>query len=328
MNNTTNHKVLGIGNALTDMLCVLPSDDLIHTIGIPRGSMQLVSAPMLNQLIDHLKNFSVKRVRGGSAPNTLGGIRRLGLSAGFIGKLGQDSTGQFFEEDLRRRDIFTHIVYSDNLPSGACVSLVSPDGERTMLTCLGAAGQLSASDLSPEMFEGYYITHIDGYLLQNYDLVSRAVALAHQAGSLVSVDMGSFNVVQENLPFLQSLMADKVDVVFANEEEAKTYSGKSPREALDVLAQTVSYSVVKLGGKGSMVKHGNDYRFIEPLRGVKCVDTTGAGDLYASGFLYGLATDRPVEECGRIGALVSGNVVEVVGTRIPDERWTRILKTL
>ena len=320
----TNNKILGIGNSLMDFLCVLPTDDVISKFGLLRGGMQVVDADFQMQVLGSLSDLKVKRVRGGSVPNTLSGIRNLGLEVGFVGKIGRDETGRFFKGDLLHHGIETNLIESEDLPTGRCLSLVSPDGERTMLSCLGATGNFRADDLLPEMFKGYAICHIDGYLLQNYELIETAMKFAQKAGAMISLDLGSFNVVRDNLDFLKRIVPQYVDVVFANEEEARAYAGVEPEDALDVMAETVKYAVVKVGGKGSWAKHGREKVFVPPLKGVKSIDTTGAGDLYASGFLYGLATGRPVADCGRIGAVVSGNVVQVVGTRMDNDRWNAI----
>jgi len=318
-------QILGIGNALTDMLCVLDSDALIEKFGLPKGSMQVVDKELQNELLSELSRYEVKKVRGGSVPNTLVGIEHLGMQVGFIGKLGCDEVARFFTSDLQRRNVTIHAIYSQTLPSGTCVSLISPDGERTLVTCLGAASQLQAPELIPGMFAGYALCHIDGYLLQNHELIERAMVMAKQAGAYVSLDMGSYNVVEQNLEFLKRIVPQYVDVVFANEMEAKTYTGNSdPEVSLDILSREAAFAVVKVGGKGSYVKHKNEKSFVPPLSGAKCVDTTGAGDLYASGFLYGLAMGCDITGSGRIGALVSGNVVEVVGTHMDDGKWQQI----
>lgn len=318
------NNILAIGNALTDMLCVLDSDELINKIGVERGSMHTVSKDIQNELLKSLAKYDVKKVRGGSAPNTLGGVAKLGATAGFIGKVGKDEIADFFRNDLKERGIKDQMIVSEDMPSGTCVALISPDGERTFLTCLGAASELQASDLNAQMFEGYGICHVDGYLLQNYDLIESALYLAKQSGAKVSLDLASFNVVKDNLEFLKRIIHDYVDVVFANEEESKAYTGLEPDAALDAIAEQVDYAIVKVGGRGSLAKHGSERQQFSPLPNVKCIDTTGAGDLYAAGFLYALGEGKSLYDCGRIGTIVSGNVVEVVGTKMPEERWQRI----
>lgn len=317
-------KILGIGNSLVDMLCVLDSDNILSEAGLPKGSMQLIDKDTQSKLLKLIEGKKIERARGGSVPNTISGIQKLGMQTVFAGKIGTDKTGDFFENDLKSMGVDTRLVHVSDLPSGSCLSLISPDGERTMATCLGATGTFCADEITADLFEGVDICHIDGYLLQNYELVLKAMNLAVKAGVKISIDLGSYNVVADNLQFLQEVIPQYVSIVFANEEESKAYSNMEPEEALDLLASQVDYAVVKVGAKGSFIKHGSEKVFVEPLKGVNCIDTTGAGDLYASGFLYGLASGKSIAECGRIGALVSGNVVEIVGTSMDETRWNTI----
>jgi sugar/nucleoside kinase (ribokinase family) len=205
--------------------------------------------------------------------------------------------------------------------------LVSPDSERTLCTYLGAACELEASDLKPEMFQGYDIFHIEGYLVQNHDLIRTAVSLAKQEGLKVSIDLASYNVVEENLDFLLEIIEQYVDIVFANEEEARAFTGNEPEEALNLISNHCEIAIVKVGKDGSFIKSGDETIQIQP-RIANCIDTTGAGDLYASGFLFGLANNYSLEVCGKIGSLISGNVVEVLGAKMSDEVWKTILSEI
>jgi sugar/nucleoside kinase (ribokinase family) len=208
-------------------------------------------------------------------------------------------------------------------PSGRCIVLVSPDSERTLCTYLGAACELEADDLKPEMFVGYEIFHIEGYLVQNHDLIRTAVKLAKEAGLQVSIDLASYNVVEANLEFLQEIVREYVDIVFANEEEARAFTGNEPEQALINIADHCEIAIVKVGKEGSFIKSGEEQVQIKP-RLANAIDTTGAGDLYAAGFLFGLANNYSLEVCGKIGSLVSGNVVEVLGAKMTEEVWAAI----
>ncbi|MPN47740.1 5-dehydro-2-deoxygluconokinase [bioreactor metagenome] len=161
--------------------------------------------------------------------------------------------------------------------------------------------------------------------MQNHQLIQTAVKLAKEAGLLVSIDLASYNVVEANLEFLKKMISDYVDIVFANEEEAKSFTGKEPDEALIHISDHCSIAVVKIGKDGSYVKSGNDHHFIAPYV-ADCIDTTGAGDLYAAGFLYGMASGLSLDKCGKIGSLVSSNVVEVLGAKMDDIKWESINK--
>ena len=316
------NKILGMGNALTDILLQIDTDDVLSSLNLLKGGMQLINTERSAEINEAVVNYSKKMATGGSASNTINGITRLGLPAGFVGKVGKDDIGLFFENDSINNGVKPYLLLSET-PSGHCTVLVSPDSERTLCTYLGAACELAAQDLKPEMFAGYTIFHIEGYLVQNHDLIRTAVKMAKQEGLKVSIDMASYNVVEENLDFLQEIVGKYVDIVFANEEEARAYTGKEPEEALNAISEQCDIAIVKIGKEGSLIKSGTDRVDVKP-RLANCIDTTGAGDLYASGFLFGLANSYSLEVCGRIGSLVSGNVVEVLGAKMSDEVWDTI----
>jgi sugar/nucleoside kinase (ribokinase family) len=315
-------KILGMGNALTDILLQIEHDEVLSELDLPKGSMQLIDVTKTAAIRSKLDFSRAFMATGGSASNTINGVTKLGGIGGFIGKIGKDEVGKFFMDDSVLNGVKPHLEYSVN-PSGTCTVLVSKDGERTLCTFLGAACELEASDLTPEMFVGYDIFHIEGYLVQNHQLIKTAVRLAKEAGLLVSIDLASYNVVEANLDFLKTIIKEYVDIVFANEEEAKAFTGKEPTDALIHISEHCSIAVVKIGKEGSLVKSGSDHHFIKPFE-ANCIDTTGAGDLYAAGFLYGMACGFPLDKCGKIGSLVSSNVVEILGAKMTNETWANI----
>ena len=315
-------KILGMGNALTDILLQIDNDEVLFSLNLLKGGMQLINTERSQEINDAVSNYSKIMATGGSASNTINGITRLGMNGGFVGKIGKDDIGLFFTNDSVNNGVKPHLLLSET-PSGRCTVLVTPDSERTLCTYLGAACELLASDLNPEMFRGYDIFHIEGYLVQNHDLIRTAVKLAKQEGLKVSVDLASYNVVEENLDFLLEIVHEYVDIVFANEEEARAFTGKEPEEALNIIAEHCEIAIVKVGKDGSFIKSGGKIVLVQP-RPANCIDTTGAGDLYASGFLFGLANNYSLEVCGKIGSLISGNVVEVLGAKMTDEVWETI----
>ena len=315
-------KVLGMGNALTDILLQIENDSVLLSLNLLKGGMQLVNTEQSEEISTAVSQYDKVMATGGSASNTINGITKLGLNAGFVGKIGKDDIGLFFTNDSVNNGVEPHLLLSET-PSGRCIVLVSPDSERTLCTYLGAACELEASDLKPEMFQGYDIFHIEGYLVQNHDLIRTAVKMAKEAGLKVSIDLASYNVVEANLDFLLEIIKEYVDIVFANEEEARAFTGKEPEEALIHISDHCDIAVVKVGKEGSYIKSGDNHVQIKP-RLANAIDTTGAGDLYAAGFLYGLAKDYSLEICGKIGSLVSGNVVEVLGAKMTDAVWEDI----
>jgi len=317
-------RIIGMGNALVDIMTILEDDDTLKHFGLPKGSMQLVDKDFSNKVLSGTKELLKTQSSGGSAANTIHGLARLGLPASFIGKVGKDDLGKFFSQDLINSNIKPEMILS-NSESGRAIALVSKDSERTFATFLGAAMEMNASDITEQTFQGYSVFHVEGYLVQNHELIEKALRLAKKSGLTTSLDMASYNVVESNRDFLLHIIKNYVDIVFANEEEAKAFTSKGPEESLEILAAISAIAVVKLGEHGSLVRRGDEIVKIGVFP-VKAIDTTGAGDLYASGFLYGLIMNCPLCVCGEIGALLSAHVIEVLGAKIPDDKWDMILQ--
>lgn len=311
--------ILGIGNALIDVLIHISDDTVLQKFGLPKGSMTLVDSRLSEEIKKETKNNQRTVQTGGSAANTVHGIAKLGGKCGYIGKISDDEFGKFYIDDFRKNNINTHFFYSET-GTGHATGLISADSERTFGTYLGAAMELTAEEMTPEIFRDYGIMHIEGYLVQNHALIESAMKVAKESGLLVSIDMASFNIVAANMEFLHRVIREYVDIVFANEDEAQSLTGKNPEDALHVIGEMCQLAVVKLGAQGSMIKSGNRVIRIEAIP-ARSVDTTGAGDIYASGFLYALAEGHDLETAGKLGSLLAGHVVEVVGAKIPEETW-------
>lgn len=316
-------KILGMGNALVDVLVRIDDDSLLEKLHLPKGSMQLIQEDTLAEIRKSTAGMKIHRATGGSASNTVSALAALGVTPGFIGKIGKDETGQFFDDTLRQRGVKTALKTCD-LPSGIASTFISPDGERTFGTYLGAAATLHAEDLSRDMFTGYDYLYIEGYLLQDHDLMLRAMQLAKEEGLQVCLDMASYNVVEAERDFFDHLIVKYVDIVFANESEARAYTGKEPHEALEEIASKCSIAVVKTGKEGSLVKKGTEVIQLLscPIEGV--VDTTGAGDFYAAGFMYGLTCGYSLEKCVQISTILATAVIQEVGTTLPGKKWDEI----
>ena len=315
--------ILGIGNALIDVLINIADDAVLQKFGLPKGSMTLVDAALSSEIKKETKNVARIIQTGGSAANTVNGIAKLGGKCGYIGKISNDEMGNFFVSDFEANKINTHFFYSET-GTGHATALISADSERTFGTYLGAALELTAEEMTPEIFMGYGILHIEGYLVQNHALIEAAMKTAKENGLLVAIDMASFNIVEENIEFLHRMIRQYVDIVFANEEEALALTDKQPEEALNEIAEMCSIAVVKLGANGSMIKTGDRVIRIDAIL-ANSIDTTGAGDIYAAGFLYALAENLDLEVAGKIGSLLAASVVEVMGAKIPSETWEKLL---
>jgi sugar/nucleoside kinase (ribokinase family) len=315
-------KILGMGNALVDIMTRLKDDQILEQMNLPKGTMQLVNREFIWQILDKTVSLSKSLSSGGSAANTIHGLANLGIETAFMGKVGSDEFGEIFKKDLLLKKINPLIFYGLN-ETGRAVALVSPEGERTFATFLGAAVELSEDDIDSSIFKGYKYFHIEGYLVQNHHLIEKAVRLAKKNDLLVSLDMASFNVVEANRDFLASIIEEYVDIVFANEEEAKAFTGLPPEKALQSISKDCLIAIVKLGEEGSIIQRKEE-RYAVPSIKANCIDTTGAGDLYASGFLYGLINNFDLEKCGRLGSLLAGNVIEVLGAKMDENRWNLI----
>ena len=319
-------KILGLGNALVDIMTKLEDDSLLEQFKLPKGSMQLVDLRFSGHILEHTEHLEKHLSSGGSAANTIHGLAKLGIETAFLGKVGDDKYGEFFRSDMSANNI-TPVLQPGTAPSGRAIALVSHDAERTFATYLGAAIELTPKDLERSIFAAYDVLYIEGYLVQNYELVRAAVQLAKECGMKVALDLASYNVVEANLDFLTDIVTEYVDILFANEDEAKAFTGKMPREALEEISEFVETVVVKIGERGSLIRFaGRDYT--AGVIDVKCVDTTGAGDLYASGFLFGMARGYDPAVCGQIGSLLAGNVIEVIGSKMDEARWQHIYNEL
>jgi sugar/nucleoside kinase (ribokinase family) len=317
-------RIIGIGNALTDMLVSLSGDEVLTQYQLDKGSMSLVDNQFQTDILKAVAGLPHSLSLGGSAGNTIRTMARLGTEVGFIGKVGEDSTGDFYIQALRNVGVEPFILRSEH-SSGKCLSLISADGERTLVTHLGAAADLQAEDIDAAVFDGYDALYIEGYLVQDHDLIRTTMARAKQHGLKVAIDLASFNVVRENREFLHDLVERYVDIIFANEEEAYEFSGcRDAMEALLYIGKMCELTVVKTGIRGALIKRGDEIVEVGIMAAAKRVDTTGAGDFYAAGFLTALCEGLSLRQCGTIGAITAGKVIEVVGTTLSEETWNEI----
>jgi sugar/nucleoside kinase (ribokinase family) len=316
------NSILGIGNALVDILAITKDETLLGRYNLPKGSMQHVNETKANEVYNDLKEIGASVVTGGSAANTIAGISQFGISTGFIGKVGNDELGDFYNADLEKLGV-RPLLTRGKKGTGRAMVVISPDSERTFAVYLGAAIELKPADIRPSLFDGYDCFHVEGYLLQNHALIETAMKTACHKGKIISIDLASYNVVDENVDFLHYLVENYADVVFANAEEAKSFTGENPERALSKISGLCTIAVVKLGAEGSLVRSGTQTHHIR-AKTVQPVDLTGAGDLYASGFLYALMLDKGLKNCATIGTICASEVIQVVGTKLSAEAWNNI----
>ncbi|MDR1763539.1 MAG: adenosine kinase [Dysgonamonadaceae bacterium] len=316
-------KILGIGNALVDILAKLPNDELLRELNVAKGSMNLIDSEMRASILNRINRSDLKMTTGGSVSNTALAVRQMNVPVGYIGKVGDDLYGDFYIEQLKSSGVDLHLIY-EKTASGTAIAMISPDGERTFCTYLGAAADMQKKDLKESDFEDYTHFYAEGYLVQNHELIETALKIAKSRKLTTMIDLASFNVVENDRDFIQSLIEKYVDIVFANEEEARALTGKPASEAVHEIAKVCKIAVVKEGSKGSLVKQDGQLYKIPVHEKVSPVDTTAAGDYYAAGFFYGMAHNADLEKCARIGSLLSYHIIQVVGTKLDSEIWDEI----
>ena len=319
-------KILGIGSALVDILTQIPNEQILNELNLPKGSMTYVDAQTSVEIGKKLAHLGNQMASGGSAANTMSGLAQLGVEAGFLSKIGKDEVGEFFAKQMTETHV-KPLMLKSNTPSGRVQALVTADGERTFATCLGAAAEMCADDIKPELFDGWDIFYVEGYLVANPTMLRKAIETAKAQGMTIAIDLASYNVVEESRDFLLELINNYVDIVFANEKEAFALTGMEPEAALDYIAERCDIAVVKVGAKGAFVKRGNELVTIPPMK-ADVVDTTGAGDMWAAGFLAGLVKGENLQKCGMMGAIVAKNIIEVMGAKMDDARWEKIHKAI
>jgi sugar/nucleoside kinase (ribokinase family) len=314
---TTHYDVLAIGNALVDVLA-LEDDEFIARAGVERGVMNMVDAARSDEIYAHMG--PARETSGGSAANTTAGIASFGGTAAFIGRVGADTFGRVFTHDLRSIGVhFDSPVAEDGVPTGRCLVIVTPDAERTMFTYLGAANQLDVAAIDEGVVADAGVTYLEGYLWdepQAKDAIRRAAKLAHAAGNRVALSLSDPFCVDRHRDEFRELVANDVDILFANADEiTMLFEADSFDAALPQVRGHCEIAVLTRGAQGSVIL-ASDQRFDVAAHPVtELVDTTGAGDLYAAGFLFGLAQGRDLPECGRLASLAAAEVISHLGPR-------------
>jgi sugar/nucleoside kinase (ribokinase family) len=315
-------EVVGMGNALMDVLLQLPSDEVLERIGLPKGVMEIVSEAQMVALRKEQSWLSQVEKPGGAACNTVRALSRLGVKTGFIGKIGTDASGRYYEEAVRNAGVTPFFMRTKGI-SGSCTVLISPDGERTMATFLGPAAAIQAEELSAALFPAEGYLYIEGYLTANAPLMRTAMTMAHRKGAKVALDLANFHVVNTYKSFLEETVPQEVDILFCNETEASAFTGMEAEAAAKYLGGVVQIAVVTVGKDGAWIASGGETVHVDACS-CRPIDTTGAGDHFAAGFLYGQTVKATLEQSGRLGALLAGYAVSVIGTEIPEAHWGKI----
>lgn len=324
--NSNSKLIVGIGSALVDILAHEDEAFLAKT-GAVKGGMLLVNKEFIE---DTLSQTTAKPtiVPGGSACNTIVGVGKLGGDARFVGKCGKGKMGRFFKSSLEKHNV-EPALFTSFSPTGRVLSIITPDAQRSMFTYLGASSETLPAELSDGCFRNAAIVHIEGYLVFNTDLILAALRTAKEAGARVSLDLASFTIVKESKKLLERMISEYVDILIANEDEALALTGyEEEMDAIAALSAKAEISILKIGNRGSIIAHGDKIIKIRPMGDGHAVDTTGAGDLWASGFLFGLVNGYSLERCGQLGSACGYEVCQVVGATIPEDGWQRIKKLI
>lgn len=309
--------VVGIGNAMVDVL-VQADDDFLDQNGLVKGSMTLIDGERAEALYDLLDNGI--KISGGSAGNSMAGVAALGGSAAFIGKLRDDQLGAVFAHDIRTAGVhFETPLSNDTAPTARCFVIVTPDAQRTMSTYLGACVELGPEDVDEGLIASADITYLEGYLWDpsgGKAAFRKAYDIAHANGRRVALTLSdSFCVERYRSEFLD-LVADHVDILFANEAEViSLYEAEDFDEALQQVRGACPIAALTRSEQGSVIVAGDEIHVIEAAPVEQVVDTTGAGDLYAAGFLYGLARERSLADCARLGGIAAAEIISHLGAR-------------
>ena len=319
--------VVGIGNAIVDVL-TQAEDSFVEDEGLPKGSMTLIDGPRAEGLYDRMG--PAREVSGGSAANTLAGVASLGGRAGFIGKVRNDQLGGIFRHDIRAAGVdFDTAPSTDGPPTGRCLVFVAPDAQRTMATFLGAATAITTDDVDPEVIAAAKVTYMEGYL---YDPPAakaafvKAAEIARVAGRKVSLSLSDPFCVERHRLAFRDLVEHHVDILFANEQEiCALYETPTFDAALQAVRGHCEVAALTRSEKGSMVLAGDELHVVDAAPVGKVVDTTGAGDLYAAGFLFGFTRGDSLYDCGRIGSIAAAEVISHFGAR-PEVPLNRHLK--
>ncbi len=311
------YDVLGIGNAIVDILAQA-DDALLAAEGMPKGGMALIDEARAHAIYEIMG--SAVEASGGSAANTIAGVASFGGKAAFIGRVKDDEFGRIFAHDLHSIGVdYATAAAAEGTATARCLILVTPDAQRTMNTHLGACVELTEADVDPQLVADSRITYLEGYLFdppQAKQAFYKAAKLARAAGRKVALTLSDSFCVHRYRDEFAEFINGHVDILFANEHEVEALLGTTDMEAAaDQLKSQVELAAITLSAKGSMLVRGEERVHVPAAPLERLVDSTGAGDLYAAGVLYGISRGLPLAECGRLGGLAAAEILSHYGAR-------------
>ena len=307
-------KVLGIGNAIVDVICKV-EDKFITQNNLTKSTMKLVDENEFKRLLSTLK--IEETVSGGSVANSIVGLSQLGNKAGFIGKVSDDDLGNKYEEGLEKENVrFFYSKKKEIIPTGTCLILITPDSERTMVTFLGTAGKINENDIDANSVKNSEILFLEGYLWDEGE-PKKAFEKAINSSNKVAMSLSDLFCVERHKPHFFELVKNKLDITFANEQEILSLiDAKKFDDVINFSKATKKLIVITRGEKGSIAINNNDIIECPAKKNLKIKDLTGAGDLFASGFLHGFINNKSTKESLEVGTEMSSKVIQIIGARL------------
>lgn len=314
------YRVLGIGHACMDLLIPVSEEFLTRVPG-EKGGAESIGIEQLNHILS-ISHTEPLLATGGSCANTIKGLASLGEKCAFISHVGIDPLGEHFTQYMKKLGIVG--LFSKSIhPTAQVLCLITPDGQRTMRFCAGCSEEMSNHFLHPDYFKGVKLMHVDAYTMRNGGLVESVMQMAQEAKAKISMDVSCFEIVHQFHESLTNLLIQYVDIVFANEDETHALTGLPAFEGCLKLQEMCSIAIVLMGKEGCLVGYQGKV-FHSPAFPANVVDSTGAGDLFASGFLYGYLQGYPLEKCAKMGNRLGNAIVEVQGAELPLEKWREV----
>jgi len=307
-------KILGIGNAIVDVICKIDDNYLLNN-GLIKSTMKLVDEVEFNNLLSTLKIEDT--VSGGSVANSIVGLSQLGNNVGFIGKVSDDNLGQKYEDGLKKENVeYFYSKQKEILPTGTCLILITPDSERTMCTFLGTAGKINGNDVDINSIKNSEIIFLEGYLWDEGEPKS-AFDIAIKNSNKVAMSLSDLFCVERHKPHFLDLVKNKIDITFANEQEIMSLiDAKNFEEVLSFCKQLGKMIIITRGAKGSIAINENEIVECDSKKNLKILDLTGAGDLFAAGFLHGHINNLTIHESLEKGTEMSAKIIQQIGARL------------
>jgi len=323
LGNPVSYDILGIGSAFVNYILKVNEEDLT-SLKYDKGSSGSIEYNSLQSLLNNNNKQLQCSSFGGSGANVIKGLAKLGQRCAMLGNIGSDDKGLFYLKSLKDLEI-TPLLQEGVLPTGQAICFITPDGETTTRSYSGASKE--PFDVNEKIFHKVKLFHIEAYQLKNRQFLQNALDLAKKQDAKISLDLSDVALVKCYKDDLLNIIPKYIDILFANESEAFELTHLPPQEACDFLGTLCEVVAITMGDKGSWVKSGK-IKFYTSAMNVVTVDTTGAGDLFASGFLHGYLNNKPLLTCAWIGSYVASKVVQIYGTNIPDSMWEEIYATL